>query len=65
MDLYRELDSTSEIRRGRHRWLENVARMPEERAVKNITEGKSYVEKPSKKCLDDFENDLKKMVDRG
>jgi hypothetical protein len=39
--------------------------MSEERAVKNIPEGKSYVGKPNKKLLDDFENNLKKLVVRG
>ena len=42
-----------------------MARMPEERAVKNISEGKIYVGKPNKKFLDDFEINLKKMAVRG
>ena len=39
--------------------------MAEETAVKNIPEGKSYVEKASKTFLDDFENYLKKLAVRG
>jgi hypothetical protein len=46
-------------------FIHYVARMPEERAVKNIPEGKSYFGKPNKKLLSDFKNDLRKMVVRG
>ena len=36
MDLYRALDIISEIRKGRWIWLGHVARMPEERTLKNV-----------------------------
>jgi hypothetical protein len=49
IDLYRETDIMSEIRKGRLRWLGHVERMPEERTVKkvfkNIPEGKKSVGK--------------------
>jgi hypothetical protein len=54
----------SEIRKGRLRCLGHLERMPEKRAVKvfnNTPEGKRSVGKPRKRCLDDFENDLKNM----
>jgi vacuolar-type H+-ATPase subunit E/Vma4 len=65
MDLYREQDIITEIRKEILRWLGHVERKPEERTVKkvfkNIPEGKWSVGKPRKRWLDDVENDLKKM----
>jgi hypothetical protein len=53
MDLYREADIISEIRKERVRWLERVERMLEERTVKkvfkNIPGGKHSVGKPRSK----------------
>jgi len=43
MDLCTEPDITSQIRKWRILWLGHVARMPEERAIKNIPERKGYV----------------------
>ena len=64
MDLYSEPYITSEIIKGRLQWLGHVARMSEGRTVKkvfkNIPEGKNCIGKPSKKWLDDVENDVKK-----
>jgi hypothetical protein len=65
----REPDITSEIRKGRLRWLGHVERMAEERTMKNVfkdtQERKRSVGKPRKRRLDDVENNLKKMDVRG
>jgi hypothetical protein len=69
MDLYREPNITSEIRKGRLRWLGHVERVIEERTVKkvfkNIPEKKSSVVKPRKGWFDDVENDLNRTGVRG
>jgi hypothetical protein len=69
MNLYRETDVFSGIRKGRLRWLGHVARVPEERTVKrvfkNIPDGKCPVGKPRKRWLVDVDNDLKKISVRG
>ena len=69
MNVYRESDIISEIRKGSLRCLGYVERMPEERTVgkvfKNTSEGKRSVEKSRERWLDDVENDLKKMGVRG
>ena len=65
MNLYGETDVSSEIRKGRLRWIGNVERISEERTVKevfkNTPEGERSVGKPKKRWLVDVENDLKKM----
>ena len=65
MDVYREPDIISELIKVRLRWLGFKERMPEERAVMNIPEGKGSAGKPRQRRLDDVENDLKKMGVRG
>jgi len=65
MNLYRETDTISGIRKGRLRCLGHVTRVPEGRTVKrvfkNIPDGKCSVGKPKKRWLVDVYNDLKKM----
>lgn len=69
MDLPREPDMISEIRRGTIQWLGNAERIPEEKTVKNvfknISELKRSVGKPRKRWLDDVENYVKKTGVRG
>jgi len=68
IDLYTEPDITSEIAKGRLRRLEHMKRMPEERTVKeskNIPDRRRSAGKPRKRCLDNVQNDLKKMGIRG
>jgi hypothetical protein len=55
MNLYGETDVSSEIRKGRLRWIGNVERMSEERTVKevfkNTPEGERSVGKPKKEMV--------------
>jgi len=69
IDLLREPDVVSEIRKARLRWLGHVERMPEERTVKNvfksIPEGKRSVSKIRNWWFNIAENDLKEMCVKG
>jgi hypothetical protein len=68
MDLYREADIISEIRKGRLQWLGRVERTPEERTVRKcskISHTEKSVGKPRNRWLDNVENDLKKRGVRG
>jgi hypothetical protein len=69
MNLNRETDIISGIRKGRLRWLGHVIRVPEERTVKrvfkNIPDRKCSVGNPRKRWLVDVDNNLKKMSVRG
>jgi hypothetical protein len=54
-DLYTQPDITSEIAKGRLRWLGHMERMLEERRVevsKNIPDRRWSAGKPRKRCLD-------------
>jgi len=57
MELYREADIISEIRKGRLLWLRHVEIVPEDRTAKevfkNIPEGKRASGKPRTRWLDD------------
>ena len=65
IDLQREPDIVSEIRKARLGWLGHVERMPEERTVKkmfrSIPEGKRSVSKAENWWLNIAENDLKEI----
>ena len=69
IDLQREQDIVSEIRKPRLRWLGHVERMSEERTVKkvfqSIPEGKRSIAKTRNWWLNDAESYLKKIGARG
>jgi hypothetical protein len=69
MDLYREKDTISEIRKGKLLLLKtrgkNARRRTAKKVFKNIPEGKGSFEKPRMKLLDDVENDMKKTDVKG
>jgi hypothetical protein len=65
MDMHRQTDFISEIRKRRLRWDGRVERIPSQRTMKkvfkDIPKGKRSFGKPRKRWLDDVENDMKKM----
>jgi hypothetical protein len=68
INLYTDPDITSEIANGRLRWLGHMERMPQERTVKvskNIPDRRRSAGKSGKRCLDNAQNDLKKIGVRG
>jgi hypothetical protein len=65
MALYQELDTVTEIKKARLKWLGHVERMSEDRVIKKLymskPEGRRRVGRPKMRWLDDVEEDLRKM----
>jgi hypothetical protein len=69
MELYDELEILTEVKRMRLRWLGHMERMSDDRSTKKLNsnkpEGLRLVGRPRKRCLDEVEQDLEKIVVRG
>jgi hypothetical protein len=63
--LYQELDTVTEIKKARLRWMGHVERMSEDRVIKKLymskPEGRRSVWQTKMRWLDNVEEDLRKM----